>query len=112
MASPDREDVVEPDATLTCPHYPSQAAKVVNVTTASDTTGTLVTLELSGGMGRALTAPPGTTPVHGDAVTYTTLRDDFQPAPQFPTREETPWTHGGPPLPYVPADEDATEDWS
>ena len=35
---------------------------------------TLVTLELSGGMGRALAAPPGSTPARGDAVTYTTLQ--------------------------------------
>ena len=74
--------------------------------------GTLVTLELSGGMGRALAAPPGTTPALGDEVTYTTLRDDFQPAPQFPSREETPWTHGGPPPEYVPTDDDAQEAWS
>ena len=45
-------------------------------------------------------------------VTYTTLRDDFQPAPQFPSREETPWTHGGPPPEYVPTDDDAQEPWS
>ena len=110
--------IVEPGATLTCPHYPSQAAKVVDVTTANDNDNnddnavTLVTLELSGGMGRALTAPPGTTPAEGDHVTYTTLRDDFQPAPQFPSREETPWTHGGPPPEYVPTDDDAQEPWS
>jgi len=118
--------IVEPGTVLSCPDYPSQAAKVVDVTTTSendddnddndnddnDNAGTLVTLELSGGMGRALTAPPGTTPARGDEVTYTTLRDDFQPAPQFPSREETPWTHGGPPLEYVPTDDDAQEPWS
>ena len=122
--------IVEPGAVLTCPDYPSQAAKVIHVTTASDNgdndnhddhedrdndndpVGTLVTLELSGGMGRALAAPPGTTPGLADVVTYTTLRDDFQPAPQFPSREETPWTHGGPPIEYVPTDDDAQEPWS
>jgi hypothetical protein len=105
--------VVEPGATLTCPDYPSQAARVIDITTDHDRPGeTRVTLELSGGMGRALTAPPGTTPARGDNVTYTTLRDDFQPAPQFPSREETPWTHGGPPLEYVPTDDDAQEPWS
>ena len=63
-------------------------------------------------MGRALAAPPGSTPAEGDMVTYTTLRDDFQPAPRFPSREETPWTHGGPPAEYVPTDDDAQEPWS
>jgi hypothetical protein len=124
--------IVEPGTVLACPAYPSQAARVIYVTTANqndndndnenenendDTTnpgpgGTLVTLELSGGMGRALAAPPGSTPALGDEVTYTTLRDDFQPAPQFPSREETPWTHGGPPLEYIPTDDDAQEPWS
>jgi hypothetical protein len=109
--------IVEPGAVLACPAFPGQAAKVIEVADASHepdhhTGRTLVTLELSGGMGRALAAPPGSTPVRGDAVTYTTLRDDFQPAPQFPSREETPWTHGGPPLEYVPTDDDAQEPWS
>ena len=127
--------IVEPGTVLACPAYPSQAARVIEVTTANqngnddndsddnddsckgeDTNpgpgGTRVTLELSGGMGRALAAPPGTIPALGDEVTYTTLKDDFQPAPQFPSREETPWTHGGPPLEYVPTDDDAQEPWS
>jgi hypothetical protein len=113
--------IVEPGALLTCPDYPGQAAKVIEIADAdadadTDTDqsagGTLVTLELSGGMGRALAAPPGSTPAEGDLVTYTTLRDDFQPAPQFPSREETPWTHGGPPPEYAPTDDDAQEPWS
>jgi len=120
------EVIVEPGALLTCPDYPSQSAKVIQIAGKNknnddddndnddnQTTGaTLVTLELSGGMGRALAAPPGSTPAEGDEVTYTTLRDDFQPAPQFPSREDTPWTHGGPPPEYVPTDDDAQEPWS
>lgn len=31
---------------------------------------------------------------------------------RFPEREETPWTHGGPPEEYVPTDQDAQEEWS
>jgi hypothetical protein len=117
--------IVEPGAVLACPAFPGQAAKVIEVADAGqeprqeagqepghDTGRTLVTLELSGGMGRALAAAPGSTPARGDVVTYTTLRDDFQPAPQFPSREETPWTHGGPPPEYVPTDDDAQEAWS
>jgi hypothetical protein len=103
--------LVEPGAALACPRYPGQAAKVVDVTDV-DAGRAEVTLELSGGMGRALTAPPGSTPVLGDQVTYTTLKDEFQPAAQFPSREETPWTHGGPPPEYVPTDDDAQEPWS
>ena len=71
--------IVEPGALLTCPDYPSQTAKVIEIADAdnhndndnddandNDTAGTLVTLELSGGMGRALAAPPGSTPAEGD----------------------------------------------
>ena len=49
-------------------------------------------------MGRGLVAPPGSLPEEGDAVTYTTLRDEFRRPPEFPATEETPWTHGGPPV--------------
>ena len=60
---------------------------------------TRVALELEGGMGRSLTPEPGSVPAVGEPVTYTTLRDDFQPLPRFPEQEDTPWTHGGPPPP-------------
>ncbi len=76
-------------------------------------TRTWVTLELKGGMGQSRTTPrPGSVPAEGERVTYTSLRDDFQPQPKFPDLQDTPWTHGGPPPEYVPADEDAREDWS
>ena len=71
-----------------------------------------VVLELSGGMGHALTAEPGSVPEPGERVCYTMLTDSYQPVSSFPDREHTPWTHGGPPPEYVPADEDATEAWS
>ena len=63
-------------------------------------------------MGHALTAEPGSVPEPGERVCYTTLTDSYQPVSSFPDREHTPWTHGGPPPEYVPADEDATEAWS
>jgi hypothetical protein len=71
-----------------------------------------VVLELSGGMGRALTPVPGSVPELGDRLCYTTLSDSYRRSGPFPPREETPWTHGGPPPEYVPADEDASEVWS
>ena len=71
-----------------------------------------VVLELSGGMGGSLQAPPGTVPEVGEQVVYSSLADDYQQTPQFPDREDTPWTHGGPPPQYVPTDEDAAEEWS
>ena len=61
-------------------------------------------------MGRSLTPIPGSVPAVGEEVTYTTLKDEFQPSADFPSREQTPWTHGGPPPEYVPTDDDAWED--
>jgi hypothetical protein len=71
-----------------------------------------VTVELTSGMGRALTPEPGSVPEVGEHICYTTLTDTYQPPGSFPPLEETPWTHGGPPTPYVPTDEDAVEQWS
>jgi hypothetical protein len=105
------EVLFEPGAVLKSPARPGQQATVTGVLPAGDGR-TRVILELKGGMGRSLTPPPGSVPAAGEYVTYTTLRDDFQPPPKFPDIEDTPWTHGGPPPEYVADDEDAREDWS
>jgi hypothetical protein len=94
---------------LTSPARPNQEARVVDVR-QGDTI--IVVLELKGGMGRGLTAEPGSVPAAGEAVCYATFDDSFHRLPQFPPPEETPWTHGGPPPPYVPSDNDAREEWS
>jgi hypothetical protein len=104
------EVLAQPGAKLTSPARPSQDALVIEVTRAGGRTRVL--MELEKGMGRSLTPAPGSVPAVGERVTYTTLRDDFQPPPTFPAVEDTPWTHGGPPPAYVPADEDAVEEWS
>ncbi len=106
----DDEVLAEPGAALTSPARPGQKARVVAVTAAGDRTR--IVLELQGGMGRSLTPEPGSVPAVGDPVCYATFGDGYQPPPAFPAPEETPWTHGGPPLPYVPADDAAREDWS
>ncbi|RAY16091.1 hypothetical protein DPM19_03930 [Actinomadura craniellae] len=72
-----------------------------------------VLVELTGGMGRKLTPEPGSVPEVGDRVCFTSLgTDSARGRPNFPEREQTPWTHGGPPAEYVPTDEDAQEAWS
>jgi hypothetical protein len=65
-------------------------------------------------MGRGMVAPPGSIPEVGEAITYTTLKDEFHRPPVFPEVEFTPWTHGGPPVPPTDADEAAAaqESWS
>jgi hypothetical protein len=106
-------------AVLKSPARPAQQATVVDVVppgTRGTPAGpadarTRVVLELKGGMGRSLAPSPGSVPATGEYLTYTSLRDDFQPAAKFPDIDGTPWTHGGPPPEYVPDDEDAREDW-
>jgi hypothetical protein len=112
------DEVLVPEGTdLTSPARPRQAGRVIEVSPAGQDGLTAVTLELKGGMGRAMVAPPGSIPEIGDAVTYTTLKDDFRRPPVFPETERTPWTHGGPPAPQLPpaaapGPDIAWEDWS
>jgi hypothetical protein len=101
----------EPGALLTSPARPGQDARVVSARSGPEGQ-VLVTLELSGGMGRALTAPPGSIPAVGDLVTYATFSDEYRRASQFPEPENTPWTHGGPPVPFQPGAEGEQEAWS
>lgn len=101
--------LAEAGTVLTCPARPGQDAEVIEVTAQGRLTR--VTLQLSGGMGRSLVPLPGSVPAIGETLAYTTLRDDFQPVPGFPDKDQTPWTHGGPPPEYTSAtDEDAAED--
>ncbi len=107
--------LVTPGTTLASPDRPSsQKATVVSVARNDDGTAEVV-LELAGGMGSSLTPPPGSVPEVGERLCYTTLTGSFFPAGAFPSREETPWTHGGPPAPYdddAPTADDAREEWS
>jgi hypothetical protein len=97
---------VEPGAKLVSPARTAQTATVVALSTVD------VVLELSGGMGRSLTPAPGSVPEVGERVTYGPASDAYQPPGRFPSRDETPWTHGGPPAQYVPTETDAREEWS
>ncbi|MBF6516760.1 hypothetical protein IU421_21110 [Nocardia cyriacigeorgica] len=70
-------------------------------------------LELEGGMGRALTAPPGSVPEVGEVVSFARFSPaSFNAPAKLPAREETPWTHGGPPPEYVPIADEPAEEWS
>jgi hypothetical protein len=101
---------VDPDAALTSPARPRQTARIVTATRAGHTMR--IVLELRGGMGRSLSPEPGSVPAVGERICYAAFGDAYQPPPPFPAPEDTPWTHGGPPLPYVSSDDDAREAWS
>ncbi|MEO3751831.1 hypothetical protein [Streptomyces sp. B6B3] len=74
--------------------------------------GAEVDLELTGGLARKRKppAPPGCIPEPGELLCYTALDTRYSP-PSFPEEENTPWTHGGPPVPYTPTEDDADEAW-
>jgi hypothetical protein len=100
----------EIEAKLYDGHRPGQQARIVDVVPGPE--GVDVVVELSGGMGTGHTPRPGSVPEPGEELCYSTLRVDNGQWPAFPAREETPWTHGGPPPEYQPTDDDAREDWS
>ncbi|WP_067704530.1 hypothetical protein [Nocardia jejuensis] len=90
-----------------CVERPKQKATVIDID--SDT----VELELSGGMGRKLIPDPGSIPQEGDRIGLARFSPSSgHPMPTLPPREETPWTHGGPPEEWVPTEDDAQEEWS
>ncbi|GAA3845926.1 hypothetical protein GCM10022226_81730 [Sphaerisporangium flaviroseum] len=95
-----------PGTRLGTPERRGQQAEVVEIA------GEHVTLKIVKGMGRGRTATPGAVPEVGERVSYASLTEEFQPPPGLPAPEDTPWTHGGPPVEYVPADEEPEEEWS
>ncbi|ONH29520.1 hypothetical protein [Pseudofrankia asymbiotica] len=92
---------------------PARASQVGVVTSLEPVAGGLsVSLELSGGMGRAKVPPPGSVPEVGEAISYTSVLPDGAFSAALPAPEDTPWTHGGPPASYEPTDDDVREAWT
>lgn len=63
----------------------------------------LVTLRLTGGMGRSKEPAPGTVPEKGEQLCWTLFEHAPRGGPGLPEVEDTPWTHGGPPAEPVSA---------
>lgn len=59
--------------------------------------GGLLTLRLTGGMGRAKEPAAGSVPEPGETVCWTLFEHAPRGGPALPEPEDTPWTHGGPP---------------
>lgn len=59
----------------------------------------LLTVRLTGGMGRAKTPEAGSVPEEGETVCWTLFDHAPRGGPDLPDPERTPWTHGGPPDP-------------
>jgi len=91
------------------PTRSGQTGTIVQIDRQPDTT--LVTLELSGGMTAAKVPPPGTVPEMDEHITYTSAYPESFRKVELPPPDQTPWTHGGPPKPYTPTNDDAQEVW-
>ncbi|MDK1473720.1 hypothetical protein QNO07_09835 [Streptomyces sp. 549] len=57
----------------------------------------LITVRLTGGMGRGKEPAPGSVPGPGERVCFTLFEHAPRGGPDLPEPEHTPWTHGGPP---------------
>ncbi|MFI9718115.1 hypothetical protein ACIHFE_00435 [Streptomyces sp. NPDC052396] len=57
----------------------------------------VLTVRLTGGMGRGREPEPGSVPEPGDRVCWTLFEHAPRGGPRLPEPEQTPWTHGGPP---------------
>ncbi|MBO2449388.1 hypothetical protein J4573_19965 [Actinomadura barringtoniae] len=101
---------LEAGATVCLAARPALKGKIIELAAPGPAQGILI--ELTGGMGRKLVPEPGVVPEAGERVCFTSLTDGSFGAAKFPEREDTPWTHGGPPEDYVPTDNDAAEEWS
>ncbi|WP_026239687.1 hypothetical protein [Parafrankia discariae] len=73
--------------------------------------GLLVTLEVQKGMGRSAVPAPGTVPEVGETLCYSGVLAESVRSASMPAAEDTPWTHGGPPQPYEPTEQDTAEAW-
>ncbi|MFD0782335.1 hypothetical protein ACFQZ8_00020 [Micromonospora azadirachtae] len=110
VATTDAVSLTEGETGLRRPDLLEQKTRIVSVTREAGTA--LIELELREGMGSGREPRPGTVPAVGDTVCYSLFNDDYRRAPTLPRKEDTPWTHGGPPEPYLPTQQDAQEPWS
>lgn len=92
------------------PARPTQKSRILEVHQENGVH--MVVLQLEGGFAnkRKPPAPPGTLAEASEELTYTSRFPEGMPS-SLPSEEDTPWTHGGPPRPYEPTDEDAEETW-
>ncbi|MBF6213047.1 hypothetical protein IU433_27030 [Nocardia puris] len=86
---------------------PSQSGRVLTVEGSAPD---VVSMELSGGMGTGKVARAGSIPELGDTVCFAGFKiGGGGPPAKLPAREETPWTHGGPPPEWTPESEPQEE---
>ncbi|MEK2479042.1 hypothetical protein [Streptomyces noursei] len=98
---------MEPGQVLACHTYRIARYKICEVTPADGET--LVELEIIAGMGKASSPNHAVLPEIGAFLVLTIAPPDHYRMPEFPSRDQTPWTHGGPP-PNHPDNSDEDEE--
>jgi hypothetical protein len=86
---------IEPGRVLISPARPRQRAQVARL--ARTAIGANVVLEVTQGMGTPVKPKPGAVPALGEQVSYT-LDPGYFAQRDYPPLDQTPWTHGGPPV--------------
>jgi hypothetical protein len=86
---------IEPGRVLICPTRPSQRVQIADLPRAG--TDAQVVLEVIQGMGTPARPKPGAVPALGELVSYA-LDPGYWAQRDFPPVDQTPWTHGGPPV--------------
>ena len=106
------EVILRPGVKLASPARVAQTVRLRDVRPSETGSGYEVELELQSGMGRGKTPEEGSVPMVGEERCYATfLAEQRGTRPELPEAEHTPWTHGGPPWPYVPRAEEQAETW-
>ncbi|MEU7011872.1 hypothetical protein [Streptomyces sp. NPDC046332] len=85
---------MEPGQILACHTHRNARYRICEITPADG--DTLVELEITAGMG-TVARPNLTVLPESDAFLVFTPAPDHYRMPEFPARDQTPWTHGGPP---------------
>jgi hypothetical protein len=86
---------IEPGRVMICPMRPSQRVQIADLPRSG--TDAEVVLEVIQGMGTPARPKPGAVPALGELVSYT-LDPGYWAQRDFPPVDQTPWTHGGPPV--------------
>ncbi|MGW2056742.1 hypothetical protein ACWCOZ_23005 [Streptomyces sp. NPDC001840] len=85
---------MEPGQFLACHAYRRAGYKICEITFSDS--DTLVELEINAGMGHADRPNYDVLPEAGAFLVFTVAPDPYR-MPELPSRDQTPWTHGGPP---------------
>ncbi|WP_405785690.1 hypothetical protein [Streptomyces sp. NBC_01367] len=99
--------LMEPGQLLACHTHRNARYKICGITPAD--CDTLVELEITAGMGTVARPNHAVLPEPGAFLVFTPAPDHYR-MPEFPARDQTPWTHGGPPPDHLDHSDEQSEE--